>query len=76
MPTAGQLKPKIDALKKKIAAQGSGVELVRRRRLTKRLRRLQRARRTAAALEARHARRPAVKEGGEAESKPAAEAGA
>lgn len=47
MATAGQIKPKIDLLKKKIAEKGATLAPERRRRLAKRLRRLQRARRKA-----------------------------
>ena len=53
MATAGQLKGKVDVLKKKIAEKGSSLAPERQRILRKRLKRLQRARRTATALEAR-----------------------
>jgi len=55
MAAPGQLKTKIDALRKKITEKGSGLALEQRRRLTKRLKRLQRSRRTAVALAARAA---------------------
>ena len=55
MATAGQLKPKIDLLKKKIAEKGSSLTPERRRQLAKRLKRLQRARRTAQRRDAKHA---------------------
>jgi len=58
MATAGQLKAKIDLLKKKIAAQGSSPTPERRRQLTKRLKRLQRARRTALVRETKAQGRP------------------
>ena len=64
MASAGQLKGKVDVLKKKIAEKGSSLPAERQRILRKRLKRLQRARRTATALEAR-GRKPA-KEGAEA----------
>ncbi len=47
MATAGQLKTKIDLLKKKIASKGASIPGERARQLRKRLKRLQRARRTA-----------------------------
>jgi hypothetical protein len=53
MATAGQLKSKVDGLKKKIAEKGSSLPPLRQRQLRKRLKRLQRAQRTATALEAR-----------------------
>lgn len=49
----GQLKTKIDVLKKKIAEKGAALSPVRRRQLAKRLKRLQRARRVAAVAEAK-----------------------
>lgn len=53
MATSGQLKAKVDGLKKKIAEKGSSLAPERQRILRKRLKRLQRARRTATALEVR-----------------------
>jgi len=53
MAAPGLLKTRIDTLKKKIAGTGPGLKLEQRRRLTKRLRRLQRARRTAVAQAAK-----------------------
>ena len=53
MAIPGQLKDKIDQLKKKIAGQETTLTPERRRQLKKRLRRLQRARRTALAVEKR-----------------------
>jgi hypothetical protein len=63
MATAGQLKAKIDVLKKKLASKGEAMTPLRRRQAHKRLKRLQRARRVAAAGETR-TKRPA-KEGAE-----------
>ena len=51
MATAGQLKTKVDLLKKKIASKGASIPVERARQLRKRLKRLQRARRTAHAME-------------------------
>lgn len=67
MATAGQLKSKVDVLKKKIETKGASLTPERKRQVHKRLKRLQRARRTAAALEARAAKKSA---------KPAAEGAA
>ncbi len=68
MATAGQLKAKIDLLKKKIADKAASLPLEQRRRLSKRLRRLQRSRRVAVAREtqgkARAKAAPEVKEAG------------
>jgi hypothetical protein len=64
MAKAGQLKTKIDLLKKKLETKGKSSTPERQRQLRKRLKRLQRSRRVASALEAR-AKKPA---------KPAAEA--
>jgi hypothetical protein len=50
MAAVGQLKAKIDKLKKKIADTGPSLAADRRRYLKKRLRRLQRSRRVAARL--------------------------
>jgi hypothetical protein len=58
MAMAGQLKTKIDLLKKKIATRGSSLTPERRRQFTKRLKRLQRARRTAMVMEAKAQGRP------------------
>lgn len=68
MATSGQLKSKVDVLKKKIEAQGASMTPERKRQVQKRLKRLQRARRTAAALEARAARKS---KSGAAEGAPA-----
>ena len=57
MAAPGLLKTRIDTLKKKIAAAGSGLTLEQRPRLTKRLKRLQRAHRKAVVLAARAATR-------------------
>ncbi|HXH28252.1 MAG TPA: hypothetical protein VNL37_04360 [Candidatus Polarisedimenticolia bacterium] len=51
MAKAGQLKAKIDILKKKIADRGPSLTAGRRRYLKKRLRRLQRSRRIAVRLD-------------------------
>lgn len=53
MPRSGRLKTRIDLLKKKIAGKGASLDPAGRRRLHKRLKRLQRSRRVAAALEGR-----------------------
>jgi hypothetical protein len=53
MAAPGQLKTKIDLLKKKIAEKGSALSRERRCQLRKRLKRMQRARRTALVMEAR-----------------------
>src|SRR5262245_1924531 len=55
MATSGRLKSKVDRLKKKIAEKGSTLAPRTRRILTKKLKRFQRARRTALALEKRSA---------------------
>jgi len=55
MATAGQIKTKVDLLKKKIAEKGATATPERRRQLAKRLRRLQRARRKAATAEKKSA---------------------
>lgn len=84
MATAGQLKAKIDVLKKKIAEKGAVLSPERRRQLSKRLKRLQRARRVAAAAESKRQAETAKKnkgqgkgraaesKGGKPEAKPAA----
>lgn len=51
MAVPGQLKTKIDLLKKKIAEKGTSLTAERRRQLHKRLRRLQRSRRVALTAE-------------------------
>lgn len=51
MASPGQLKTKIDLLKKKIAEQGASLPPERQRLFRKRLKRLQRARRTAVSIE-------------------------
>jgi hypothetical protein len=53
MGTSGQLKAKVDRLKKKITAKGASLDPAKRRLLHKKLKRFQRARRTALALEKR-----------------------
>jgi hypothetical protein len=53
MASPGQLKTKIDLLKKKIAEKGPALSSERQRQLRKRLKRMQRARRVALAMEAR-----------------------
>jgi hypothetical protein len=53
MATSGQLKAKIDLLKKKLGAQGAPIPPERRRLLGKRLKRMQRRRRVLARLEGR-----------------------
>lgn len=53
MARSGQLKAKIDLQKKKITEKGKSATPLRQRQLRKRLKRLQRSRRVAAALEAR-----------------------
>lgn len=64
MATAGQLKAKIDVLRKKIAEKGASLPPERRRQLAKRLKRLQRARRVAATAEAKRQAEAAKKKGG------------
>ena len=71
MATAGLLKGKVDVLKKAIAEKGSSLPPERQRILRKRLKRLQRARRTATALEARD-KKPAKEAAGEAAPAPQA----
>ena len=73
MATAGQLKPKIDGLKKKIETKGAALKPGLRRILKKRLRRMQRTRRKSLAAEARREKQAAKKT---AEAKPEAAAGA
>ncbi len=53
MGTSGHLKAKVDRLKKKLAAKGASLDVAKRRLLHKKLKRFQRARRTALALEKR-----------------------
>ena len=53
MGTSAQLKSKVDRLKKKLEAKGSSLGADKRRLLHKKLKRFQRARRTALALEKR-----------------------
>ena len=72
MARSGALKSKIDLLKKKLAEKGSSLAPERRRLLTKRLKRLQRSRRVAAALEAKGKPKPAAAEKGAAEKGAAA----
>jgi hypothetical protein len=61
MATAGQIKAKIDLLRKLIAEKGPGLSPERRRRLAKRLKRMQRRRRVLQRLEARHGKDAAGK---------------
>lgn len=61
MASAGQLKGKIDLLRKKMAEKGPSLGPERQRQLRKRLKRLQRARRVAAAAEGR-TRKPSAQE--------------
>ena len=63
MASVGQLKAKIDVLKRKIAEKGAGLSPERRRQLAKRLKRLQRARRVAAAAEAKRQAEATKKKG-------------
>ena len=71
MATAGQLKTKIDRLEKKMADKGSSMTAATRRLKSKRLKRLQRARRVALAMDKKRADE---KKGGKtAASPPAAE---
>ncbi|HYS06421.1 MAG TPA: hypothetical protein VEW47_14645 [Candidatus Dormibacteraeota bacterium] len=53
MGTSVRLKSKVDRLKKKLAEKGSTLAADKKRILTKKLKRFQRARRTALALEKR-----------------------
>jgi len=71
MATAGQLKTKIDTLRKKLEEKGPSLSAATRRLKTKRLKRLQRARRVALAMDKKRADE---KKGGKtAASPPAAE---
>lgn len=72
MAKSGQLKAKIDLLKKKLIEKGPSLDLERRRRLTKRLRRLQRARRVAAAAEGKRKSKPAAEDKGAGAAAPPA----
>jgi hypothetical protein len=58
MATAGQLKAKIDLLKKKITEKSAALPPLRKRGLHKRLRRLQRSRRVAARREDKGRKKP------------------
>ncbi len=69
MATAGQLKTKIDRLEKKLADKGASLSPAIRRLKTKRLKRLQRARRVALAIDKK---RTDEKKGGKAAPEPAA----
>jgi len=55
MGKSGRLKSKVDRLKKKLAEKGSTLAADKKRILTKKLKRFQRARRTALVLEKRAA---------------------
>jgi hypothetical protein len=72
MASAGQLKGKIDLLRKKMAEKGPSLGPERQRQLRKRLKRLQRSRRVAAAAESR-IKKPAQETpaGAETETAPA-----
>lgn len=72
MARSGRLKAKIDLLKKKLAEKGPSLALDRRRILTKRLKRLQRARRVAAAVEGKGKPKPAAEEKGTGAAAPPA----
>lgn len=63
MASPGQLKTRIDLLKKKIGDKGPSLPPERQRLYRKRLKRLQRARRTAVAIEAKIAARRKGKKG-------------
>jgi len=69
MATAGQLKTKIDRLEKNIADKGPSLSAATRRLKTKRLKRLQRARRVALAMDKK---RTDEKKGGKSAPQPAA----
>ena len=69
MATVGRLKSKIDVLKKKMAGKGTADKL-QARRLRKRLKRLQRARRTATVAETRAKPKAPVAEGATAPAEP------
>jgi len=69
MATAGQLKTKIDRLEKKMADKGSSMTAATRRLKSKRLKRLQRARRVALAMDKK---RTDERKGGKAAPQPAA----
>ena len=73
MASAGQLKGKIDLLKKKVAEKGKSLTPERQRQLRKRLKRLQRARRVAVVAESRSKKKPAQEapEGAQAGPAPA-----
>lgn len=73
MARAGQLKGKIDLLKKKMAEKAKSLGPERQRQLRKRLKRLQRARRVATAAENRTKKKtgPEAPEGTQAETAPA-----
>lgn len=73
MATSGRLKSKVDRLKKKLAEKGSTLAADKKRILTKKLKRFQRARRTALALEKRAAdkAKAGAGQGKAAEEKPA-----
>jgi len=81
MVRSGRLKTKVDRLKKKLAEKGSTLAAEKKRVLSKKLRRFQRARRTALVLEARAASKgktgkEAAKGAEEKPAGPAPEAGA
>lgn len=71
MASAGQLKGKIDLLKKKMAEKGKSLGSERQRQLRKRLKRLQRARRVATTAESRASKKPAQETAAGAESETA-----
>ena len=73
MASSGQLKAKIDLLKKKMAEKKASLTPERQRQLSKRLKRLQRARRVATVSENRTKKKPAQEapEGAQAGTAPA-----
>ena len=70
MGRSGELRAKVDRLKKKIAAKGASLDAAKRRLLHKKLKRFQRAWRTARALEKRVAEKA---KGGKAPARTAEE---
>jgi hypothetical protein len=72
MARSGQIRTKIDELRKKIAGKGPSLDPARRRGLHKRLKRLQRARRVALAREGQGAAKPKAAEGPAAAPPPTA----
>ena len=72
MARSGQIKAKIDLLKKTIAEKTASLDPGRRRRLHKRLKRLQRARRVALVREGQGRTKPKTAEGAAPAPPPAA----